>query len=102
MQREDPEQVGVIYGSGSGGLDLIFDNHDAYRERGYRRVAPTMIANMLPDSASGYIAIHLGAQGPNMAVTAACSTGGHNVGEEAAWVAVEMARLAQRYESAEG
>ncbi|HEX9372798.1 MAG TPA: beta-ketoacyl-ACP synthase II [Roseiflexaceae bacterium] len=81
MQREDPEQVGVIYGSGSGGLDLIFDNHDAYRERGYRRVAPTMIANMLPDSASGYIAIHLGAQGPNMAVTAACSTGGHNVGE---------------------
>jgi beta-ketoacyl-acyl-carrier-protein synthase II len=81
MEREDPEQVGVIYGTGSGGLDLIFDNHDVYRERGYRRVAPTMIANMLADSASGYIAIQLGAQGPNMAITAACSTGGHNVGE---------------------
>jgi beta-ketoacyl-acyl-carrier-protein synthase II len=81
MEQEDPEQVGVIYGSGSGGLDLIFENHDVYRERGYRRVAPTLIANMLADSASGYIAIQLGAQGPNMAITAACSTGGHNVGE---------------------
>jgi 3-oxoacyl-[acyl-carrier-protein] synthase II len=81
MNKEDPEQVGVIYGTGSGGLDLIFENHDTYRERGYRRVSPTLIANMLPDSASGHIAIQLGAQGPNMAITAACSTGGHNVGE---------------------
>jgi len=81
MSQEDPEQVGVIYGTGSGGLDLIFDNHDVYRERGYRRVSPTLIANMIPDAASGYIAIQLNAQGPNMAVTAACSTGGHNVGE---------------------
>ena len=81
MGREDPEQVGVIFGTGAGGLDLIFDNHTAYHERGHRRVAPTMIANMIDDSASGHIAIQLGAQGPNMAVVAACSTGGHNVGE---------------------
>jgi 3-oxoacyl-[acyl-carrier-protein] synthase II len=81
MRQEDPEQVGVIYGTGAGGLDLLFENHDIYRERGYRRVAPTLIANMIPDSASGHIAIQLGAQGPNMAITAACSTGGHNVGE---------------------
>lgn len=81
MAREDPEQVGVVFGSGAGGLDLIFDNHDVLRERGPRRVSPTLIANMIPDAASGYIAIQLGAQGPNMAVVAACSTGGHNVGE---------------------
>jgi beta-ketoacyl-acyl-carrier-protein synthase II len=81
MRNEDPEQVGVIYGTGSGGLDLIFEQHDIYRERGYRRVSPTLVANMIDDSASGYIAIQLGAQGPNMAVVAACSTGGHNVGE---------------------
>ncbi|GAB4213353.1 MAG: beta-ketoacyl-ACP synthase II [Roseiflexaceae bacterium] len=81
MAREDPEQVGVVFGTGAGGLDLIFDNHDVYRERGHRRVAPTMIANMIADSASGHIAIQLGAQGPNMAVVAACSTGGHNIGE---------------------
>jgi beta-ketoacyl-acyl-carrier-protein synthase II len=81
MEREDPEQVGVIYGTGSGGLDLIFEQHDVYREKGPRRVAPTLIANMIDDSASGYIAIQLNAQGPNMAIVAACSTGGHNVGE---------------------
>jgi 3-oxoacyl-[acyl-carrier-protein] synthase II len=81
MRQEDPEQVGVVYGTGAGGLDLIFENYDTYRERGYRRVAPTLIANMIPDSASGHIAIQLGAQGPNMSVAAACSTGGHNVGE---------------------
>lgn len=81
MRQEDPEQVGVVYGTGSGGLDLIFEQHDIYRERGYRRVSPTLIANMIDDSASGYIAIQLGAQGPNMAIVAACSTGGHNVGE---------------------
>src|SRR5262245_12849555 len=81
MSQEDPEQVGVVYGTGAGGLDLMFENYDIYRERGYRRVAPTLIANMIADSASGHIAIQLGAQGPNMSVVAACSTGGHNVGE---------------------
>ncbi|MBC8160011.1 MAG: beta-ketoacyl-ACP synthase II, partial [Roseiflexaceae bacterium] len=83
MAQVDPERVGVVYGSGAGGLDLIFENHDILRDKGPRRVAPTMIANMIPDAASGQIAIMLGAQGPNMAVTAACSTGGHCVGE--AW-----------------
>jgi 3-oxoacyl-(acyl-carrier-protein) synthase len=73
--------LGWCSGSGAGGLDLIFDNHDVLRERGPRRVSPTLIANMIPDAASGYIAIQLGAQGPNMAVVAACSTGGHNIGE---------------------
>jgi beta-ketoacyl-acyl-carrier-protein synthase II len=81
MHQENPEQVGVVYGSGAGGLDLLFENYDIYRERGYRRVAPTLIANMIADAASGYIAIQLGAQGPNMAVVAACSTGGHSIGE---------------------
>lgn len=83
MAQENPELVGVVYGSGSGGLDLVFENHDTLRSKGVRRVAPTMIANMIPDAASGQIAIMLNAQGPNMAITAACSTGGHNVGE--AW-----------------
>jgi 3-oxoacyl-[acyl-carrier-protein] synthase II len=81
MAQEDPEQVGVVFGTGAGGLDLIFENHDTLRERGPRRVAPTLIANMIPDAAAGAIAIQLGAQGPNMAVTAACSTGGHSIGE---------------------
>ncbi|NOK60218.1 MAG: beta-ketoacyl-[acyl-carrier-protein] synthase II [Chloroflexi bacterium AL-W] len=81
MNLVDREQVGVVFGTGAGGLDLIFEQHKTYLERGHRRVAPTLIANMVGDSASGYIAIQLGAKGPNMAIMAACSTGGHNIGE---------------------
>ena len=79
----DRERFGVVVGTGAGGLDLIFENHTALLDRGPRRVAPTLIAHMIPDAAAGAIAILLGAQGPNMAVTAACSTGGHSIGE--AW-----------------
>ncbi len=81
MAHEDPEQVGVIFGTGAAGLDLIAEQHTVLQERGHRRVGPLFVANMIADAASGHIAIQLGAKGPNMAVVAACSTGGHNVGE---------------------
>jgi 3-oxoacyl-(acyl-carrier-protein) synthase len=50
-------------------------------ERGARRVSPHLIPNMLADSASGQVAIDIGARGPNMAVVSACATGGHAIGE---------------------
>lgn len=81
MAQEDPEQVGVVFGTGAGGLDLIVEQQAVLETKGPRRVAPLLIANMIDDSASGHIAIHLGARGPNMAVVSACSTGGHNIGE---------------------
>ncbi len=77
----DRERLGVIYGTGAGGIDLIGENVEILRDKGTRRVAPTLIANMIDDAASGYIAIQTGALGPNMAIVAACSTGGHNIGE---------------------
>ncbi len=80
-QTMDRERLGVIYGTGAGGVDLIGDNVTTLNEKGTRRVAPTLIANMIDDAASGYIAIQTGALGPNMAIVAACSTGGHNIGE---------------------
>jgi 3-oxoacyl-[acyl-carrier-protein] synthase II len=57
LAAERPERVGVVYASCAGGLDLLFEAHDTLRDRGPRRVSPTLIANMLSDSASGYIAI---------------------------------------------
>lgn len=80
-QTIDRERLGVIYGTGAGGIDLIGENVAILNEKGPRRVAPTLIANMIDDAASGYIAIQTGALGPNMAIVAACSTGGHNIGE---------------------
>ncbi len=81
MRQEDATQVGVVFGTGAGGLDLIAEQQAILNTRGCRRVAPLFIANMIDDAASGQIAIQLGAQGPNMAVVSACSTGGHNIGE---------------------
>ena len=83
LTDENRTEVGVIFGSGAGGQALMLANYDALQARGGRTVAPTFIANALPDSASGMIAIETGAIGHNMCVVSACSTGTHNVGEAA-------------------
>jgi 3-oxoacyl-[acyl-carrier-protein] synthase II len=75
--------VGVIFGSGAGGQQLMIDNYVALHERGNRTVAPTFIANALVDSCSGMIAIETGAIGHNVCLVSACATGTHNVGEAA-------------------
>ncbi|MEE8338379.1 MAG: beta-ketoacyl-ACP synthase II [Dehalococcoidia bacterium] len=81
------EDIGVVLGTGMGGGHLIVDNQQLMDARGARRVSPFMIAQMLPDTATGLIAIELGAHGPNMAVTAACATGGAAAGEAAEIIA---------------
>ena len=83
LTDENRTEVGVVFGSGAGGQNLMLANYDALRARGPRTVAPTFIANALPDSASGMIAIETGAIGHNMCVVSACATGTHNVGEAA-------------------
>jgi beta-ketoacyl-acyl-carrier-protein synthase II len=83
LTDENRTEVGVIFGSGAGGQALMLTNYNSLRDRGPRTVAPTFIANALPDSASGMIAIETGAIGHNMCVVSACATGTHNVGEAA-------------------
>ena len=80
---ENRTEVGVIFGSGAGGQQMMIDNYESLRSRGPRTVAPTFIANALTDSCSGMIAIETGAIGHNMCVVSACATGTHNVGEAA-------------------
>jgi 3-oxoacyl-[acyl-carrier-protein] synthase II len=77
------DEIGVIFGSGGGGPQLIMDAKAAWDTKGPRTVSPFFIANMLPDTASGQIAIETGIRGPNMCVVTACSTGTHNIGEAA-------------------
>ena len=78
---EDPRRVGVIVGSGIGGLQTILQQHVVLKERGPRRVGPFTIPAMLSNTASGHIAILFGARGPNMAPVLACATGTASVGE---------------------
>jgi beta-ketoacyl-acyl-carrier-protein synthase II len=80
---ENSEDIGVIFGSGVGGPGLMQDAIDTLNTKGPKGVSPFFIANMLPDTASGQIAIETGAKGPNMCIVTACSTGTHNIGEAA-------------------
>jgi 3-oxoacyl-[acyl-carrier-protein] synthase II len=83
LTDENRTEVGVVFGSGAGGEQLMIDNWTTLTERGPRTVAPTFIANALVDSCSGMIAIETGAIGHNVCIVSACATGTHNVGEGA-------------------
>ena len=77
------EDIGVVFGSGAGGQQLMIDNWHILQDKGPGRVAPTFIANGLVDSTSGMIAIETGAIGHNLCIVTACSTGTNCVGEGA-------------------
>src|SRR5690348_15733442 len=79
----DPSRVGILFGTAIGGFLGIMEQAEVLRERGPGRVAPTFIPSVLPDAASGQLAISLGYRGPNYAPVSACATGSHAVGEAA-------------------
>jgi 3-oxoacyl-[acyl-carrier-protein] synthase II len=77
------DDVGVIIGSGIGGLDVVEAASITVHERGWRRVSPFTVPNLIPDMAAGMVAIDHGLKGPNFCVVSACSSGAHSVGEAA-------------------
>lgn len=87
VAAEDPTRVGVILGTGMGGAHIMVEQQAILEAKGHRRVSPRMISHFLPDSATGMVAMALGARGPNFAMTAACATGGATVGEAAELIA---------------
>lgn len=81
MAEEDPERVGVIVGSGIGGLGTWEDQHHVLIEKGAKRVSPFFIPMMIANMASGQVSMTLGAKGPNTAAVSACATGTHSIGD---------------------
>jgi len=77
----DPERVGVIVGSGIGGLGTWEDQHTVLMEKGPRRVSPFFIPMMIANMASGQISMATGAKGPNTTTVTACATGTHSIGD---------------------
>ncbi len=75
------EKVGVIVGSGIGGLRAIEHYHSVLLEKGPRRITPFFIPMLVINLASGQISIRFGAKGPNSAVATACATGSHSIGD---------------------
>ncbi len=80
----DRQRVGVLIGTGIGGVLVLLDSHDVYKSRGPRRVSPFMIPSLMPNAASAVIAIDFDLKGTNFAVSSACATGSHAIGEAAA------------------
>jgi 3-oxoacyl-[acyl-carrier-protein] synthase II len=78
---ENAHRVGVVIGSGIGGLPVIAENHVTLLERGPRRVSPFFIPGTIVNMVAGQVSIRLGAKGPNMATCTACSTGAHAIGD---------------------
>ena len=77
----DPDRVGVILGSGIGGLKTFEDQHDLFRERGQSKISPFFIPMYIADIAAGVVSMRFNAKGPNYATVSACATSAHAIGD---------------------
>lgn len=77
------DRIGVMLGTGIGGMSTLFQQMEVFFQRGPDRVSPFLVPMMLPDTAAGMIAIQLGVRGPNMAIVSACASGTNAIGEAA-------------------
>ncbi len=87
IDESNRDRVGIVIGTGIGGIGTIMEQAEVMRERGADRVSPFLIPMMISDGAAGMLAIRFGARGPNMSIATACATGNNAIGE-----AVEMIR----------
>ncbi len=81
ITSENAERVGVIIGSGMGGLPAIEHYHQIYLEKGHKRISPFFIPMLIINLASGNVSIRIGAKGPNSSVVTACASGNHAIGD---------------------
>ncbi|MGL4796823.1 MAG: beta-ketoacyl-ACP synthase II [Paraclostridium sp.] len=77
----DKEKMGVIIGSGIGGVETIEEQHKALLDKGNKRVSPFFVPMMIGNMAAGQVSIMLGAKGPNTNVSTACASGSHSIGD---------------------
>ena len=90
LGEEDRLGVGVLIGTGIGGVLTLLENYDLFQSAGPRRVSALMVPRMMPNAASALVSIEYGLYGPNLALSSACATGAHAIGE-----AAEMIRRGQ-------
>ena len=79
MGQEDPERIGVVIGTGIGGLSEIESQHDVLRQRGPGRISPFLVPKLMGNAASGQVAIAFGLRGPNLTCISACASASHSL-----------------------
>lgn len=83
IDERNAERVGVIWGSGIGGIATHEQQHSVLMEKGPKRISPFLVPMMIIDMAAGMISMKLGAKGPNFATVSACASASHAIGEAA-------------------
>jgi len=91
LPKDDPERIGVIIGSGIGGMIVYEEQHTILMKKGPRRVSPFFVPMMIADMASGIVSIEHGLQGPNYCTVSACASGAHAIGDATMLIANGMA-----------
>lgn len=81
ITEENAQRIGVLIGSGIGGMKTFEDQTRILLEKGPKRVSPFFIPMMIADMASGQVSIHTGARGPNLTAVTACASSTHAIGE---------------------
>jgi 3-oxoacyl-[acyl-carrier-protein] synthase II len=81
LNESQAERIGVLIGSGIGGLPMIEETHQELVDRGPRRISPFFVPASIINMISGHVSIKYGFTGPNLAVVTACTTGLHAIGE---------------------
>ena len=81
LDEELATRIGVVIGSGIGGLPLIEDTHSEYERRGARRITPFFVPASIINMVAGHVSMRFGFKGPNLSVVTACTTGLHCIGE---------------------
>jgi 3-oxoacyl-[acyl-carrier-protein] synthase II len=92
-QNGNNRHVGVIIGTGIGGIETLLDNLEVMHERGPKRVSALMIPMMMPNAGAGEVAIKYGLHGPALALASACATGTNAIGEAADRIRHGMAEI---------
>lgn len=81
INEQNRERVGVIVGSGIGGLATIESNYEAIRQSGPRKVSPFFVPGSIINMVAGHLSIRYGLTGPNLATVTACTSGSHSIGQ---------------------
>ncbi|MGC5011787.1 beta-ketoacyl-ACP synthase II [Streptosporangium sp. DT93] len=87
IEKVDPERLGVVVGSGIGGITTILAAYDTFKEKGWTRLSPFTVPMLMPNGAAGWIGIEVGARAGVHATVSACATGAESIG-----YAIEMIR----------